>query len=942
MRKTRVLALCIISGFSAITLATSTIAWFAIGTHISFGTDTNDVNVTGGSVASYYESGSGAIDDKYVISDKIHLYNLAWLQYIGYYNAYKTSFQENAPNDIVQCYFELKNDIDMDGLTLPPIGTEKYPFLGNFDGRGYTISNFTISNDNPVPDSSDFGVAKPANFYAGEQSNIVGFFGVVGNLPNQTISYDSSIVGFYNTTLSNFTVKAKTSQVLIGLAGGYVNGDMHNVKINGNATIDINGQSVSALGGDFQKVSDYGLVGYTDRLSSNTTFSQKLSEYYHEGGSTAPIDDDWGGSFNSKDYTTWIYSVNHSSTSTTTDSVSGQGGYVLSKSSSVTSNPANNQVIYRLRDGSYLPLKFSDSTKSKAALSNTGYLVGSNVGTGVNASPKISSYYLRNIVNSIYDTTNYTRMDYVYNNKGNNGSGTMPTITYDDSKLEILTYTETKVNNKNWIRIKDSHNSSHNTVNPGLSGYTKSDNTTPESLGFEKYNDSREALQHILTDNNFVHGIHFDNNQVSSSNLLTIPANTARVGGVNYTTSYQVPKGSINFNLKSTGFINFFAGTYNSGNVSLNFFSLNHVFRSGGTITNIKPISAIYQNNDWNNQIASSSSTNPKFVYKYSDNTYSSGTAGSLVFNVATILGGNAPVNNAVYYFEVPVNDGEYAMGVSGSTQGAYMLYLDIGANGDSISQDEVSAYSITTKRGGNNYPTGVDFAPITVTGNGGDTFGVSIASGKQGTITFAISSKSVAITQSSSILEYAFRNSANFVESNPSDNKFTISGLTGDPPSLAAGGERILTISLKLVEGSEYLIKIVDELAADEVSFTESNSVYTVEQIVNGEGQGETTSSMSEINDLLEETTCNVNSSVADEDSLRNLVTPVLLERKAGYVTEFVTTYDVENCSYDDQIIDVDIVDNGAYLDIEISDSDFTLIIGTTEYVDGDEYPSA
>ena len=43
MRKTRVLALSIISGFSAIALTSSTIAWFAIGTHISFGTDTNDV-----------------------------------------------------------------------------------------------------------------------------------------------------------------------------------------------------------------------------------------------------------------------------------------------------------------------------------------------------------------------------------------------------------------------------------------------------------------------------------------------------------------------------------------------------------------------------------------------------------------------------------------------------------------------------------------------------------------------------------------------------------------------------------------------------------------------------------------------------------------------------------------------------------------------------------
>ena len=39
-------------------------------------------------------------------------------------------------------------------------------------------------------------------------------------------------------------------------------------------------------------------------------------------------------------------------------------------------------------------------------------------------------------------------------------------------------------------------------------------------------------------------------------------------------------------------------------------------------------------------------------------------------------------VNNAVYYFEVPVNgETEYALGPSGSGDGAYLMYLDIGAS---------------------------------------------------------------------------------------------------------------------------------------------------------------------------------------------------------------------------------------------------------------------
>ena len=96
------------------------------------------------------------------------------------------------------------------------------------------------------------------------------------------------------------------------------------------------------------------------------------------------------------------------------------------------------------------------------------------------------------------------------------------------------------------------------------------------------------------------------------------------------------------------------------------------MFRNGGTITSIKEINQIYKNNEAGNT----------YVYKYSDNTYSSGTAGDLVFDVTNILKANTPVKNMLYYFELPVNKGEFAMGVAGSTQGAYMIYLDLGANG--------------------------------------------------------------------------------------------------------------------------------------------------------------------------------------------------------------------------------------------------------------------
>ena len=45
----------------------------------------------------------------------------------------------------------------------------------------------------------------------------------------------------------------------------------------------------------------------------------------------------------------------------------------------------------------------------------------------------------------------------------------------------------------------------------------------------------------------------------------------------------------------------------------------------------------------------------------------------------------NSLLNNAIYYFEIPVNKGEFALGSAPKDNGAgaYLLYLDIGANGN-------------------------------------------------------------------------------------------------------------------------------------------------------------------------------------------------------------------------------------------------------------------
>ena len=289
-RRIKIASLAILSAFTAVALTTSTLAWFAHMPDLAFGTGSGKINVNAGSETSYYESGSGdSLQDPYIISNRNHLYNLAWLQYMGRYNS----------PSISQKYFKLKNDIDMSGLTLPPIGTDNYPFLGHFDGNNKTVSNLVISNDDPTSSNSDFGVTKPnATTLAGTTpSKIVGFFGVVGQSPTiADLTYSSSIVSVSNLTLNNITVKSETSETLIGLAAGYVDGTMSGVKISGNATLDVDGESTTAaMSSITNHISDYGLVGYSTKTSRSGSYSQDISAYYdsedNEGSGS-----NWGGS----------------------------------------------------------------------------------------------------------------------------------------------------------------------------------------------------------------------------------------------------------------------------------------------------------------------------------------------------------------------------------------------------------------------------------------------------------------------------------------------------------------------------------------------------------------------------------------------------------------------------------------------------------------------
>ena len=186
---------------------------------------------------------------------------------------------------------------------------------------------------------------------------------------------------------------------------------------------------------------------------------------------------------------------------------------------------------------------------------------------------------------------------------------------------------------------------------------------------YEKYLDSRAGFLESITDGN-IYGLHFMSADISKDHLVT--AEYALINGEEKT-NYKMPASSIDFNLTNKGYINFFAGTYFSNNNS--FFSLHHIVRDDSdNISSIREITDIYK----------STSDRKPYVYKYGDGTYSGSVTSdySLAFSTARIKKQSSVTTNAVYYFEIPVNEGEYALGsVSGGT-GAYLMYLDIGTNG--------------------------------------------------------------------------------------------------------------------------------------------------------------------------------------------------------------------------------------------------------------------
>lgn len=329
-------------------LITVSYSWFT-------NTEFVEPELSGFSVSAYFGGGTGTADDPFLIKNPRHLYNLCWLQYLGYFNKegelndkgkiITTDEEGKKINKITQYSFSIEEDLPMSGWYLPPLGTTLNPFVGLLNGKGHTINNLTTTNN-----FEEFGTKHPSSITSQNFVNvdIIGFTGVIGkyssmNLNDHSIEPDLNVIA--NIKLNETSVKTNTSKTLTGIVAGYINGTISDIGVvNSSLNIDSNSQKLDSSA--VADISTYTVAGYatndyltavknTKTIVINPTTKQDHYVFASEGDVTG-----WGGSidfltlYNSLK-TEWNYLVN---------TRNGMGGITYNTTKTVTIDSNGNKT----------------------------------------------------------------------------------------------------------------------------------------------------------------------------------------------------------------------------------------------------------------------------------------------------------------------------------------------------------------------------------------------------------------------------------------------------------------------------------------------------------------------------------------------------------------------------------------------------------------------
>ncbi len=414
------------------TLGISSLAWFSSPT-----TTASVSGLNGEATGSYFDGGTGVEGDPYIIANAKQLYYFAWLQDMGYFNEAKSAEDSSAEETIPTTYFKIKNGVstlDANGYTLPPIGIEKYPFVGNFDANNCTITNLTIANKidtnyiSQYPSLLDTTNSRltVTEFNNTSQASIVGFFGIIGQYSNTpSVSYDSEANEVKNLYLDNITIKTSDkSNLLIGIFAGYVNGMIDNCGVH-YAKMNINGATSNLS--NFSKVSRFALIG---------DYNTEKYSYDQDKDSSDSGDEGYGTSID-------VYSLYNK----------------LSASLDSSSNPLsipNNYAIPIKLDSSASVVTGSGTTTVNSSGANISVSNGSTI--KANESATNIGYYSGGL--SVYKDT-YTSKDFSSITTATNSPITYTSLE-DAQKEKIQNYlakeTETGKNSDNAIALTGTSN----------------------------------------------------------------------------------------------------------------------------------------------------------------------------------------------------------------------------------------------------------------------------------------------------------------------------------------------------------------------------------------------------------------------------------------------------------------------------------------------------
>lgn len=692
---------CAISAFS--------FAWFS-----------NNNNVTrgfgGSTTGAYFARGDGSETNPYVINRPIHLYNLAWLQYVGF-------FKGKEP------YFIIERDLDMSGWTLPPIGTTESPFLGHLDGYDTThsvgqtatakISNLTISNSFEKYNGKHPSSQTLSTFVSPE---ITGLFGVVGD---KTSTIKPSVKNLY---LDKISIDSITNNALSGVVAGYVNGTLSDIRIN-DSSLNLK-DGTNKLSG-YDNISKYTSVGYcepsyqTTYVKNNTTMYEPQyvgKASFNPTGGGGGEDQGWGGSISMLSLNRRINYIGAVSTQTLPD--------YSSYNNAITSSSYN---LCTYLSGTTKEFKWNDAGTPYLIYINDGTLLPLNIdeeqafaGEELEVSPEGNNLTKWHTTN--FYKTHTSEAEII--KKSNTGY-----LVGDGEKGGTNTIRSRKYPSKFGLSQSYGSNAVPDKYDPNTIVFHSIDTTSGKEIeisssnydSFNKFSSVKEEFDSIMDKSpSTIHGFHFMNT-INPNSLRVKGAENVVMDGLPEKNKYQFVKSALNFTVKEQGYITAILGSYFYNNEKQSFFDLFKLERkSDGTIESAKQIKKIY-------------GTKNDIHYSYDDSAVD-----HLLFDFTKVSENQIPLSPLkAYYFEFPVLPGDYVIGKASNSdsKNAYLMYLDIGANASGTAGtkvDRTKVYELLEQiNEGFTYPTGVAIVNFDNAVNDVKKLAITVGATYSGKVTF-------------------------------------------------------------------------------------------------------------------------------------------------------------------------------------------------------------